>query len=486
VSALLSTSDLILLVIGLLVTFDIVAVVTLVFFERRDPESILSWLFAVLTLPVVGFVLYLLFGFKYFKTRAFGSKSIGDQAVVTRVRTGKELGFLDETEQNLKKLVAYPELARLLVADSSAFLTAGNQVDIYTDGTTKFEALFAAIRDAKSHVHLEYYILRDDTLGERLLDALEAKAREGVEVRLLYDDLGNKISRLRYRRLTAQGARVSGFYRALFPSVGLRLNYRNHRKIAVIDGTIGFIGGFNVGNEYLGLGPLGPWRDTAVRIQGSAVRALQLRFVLDWNYATKEGLKLGESYFGKPTRVGSAAVQIVSGGPDTTWNPTREQYVKMVSSAQRTCYLQTPYFIPDVSVMTALRIAALSGVDVRIMIPTKPDQPFVHWASLANVGELLDAGVRAFTYNAGFLHAKTITIDDLVTSIGSANWDLRSFKWNFESNAVIYDKEVAKKYREVFEDDMTRSTEITPKSYAARPRSTRVKESVCRLFSGAL
>jgi cardiolipin synthase A/B len=158
----------------------------------------------------------------------------------------------------------------------------------------------------------------------------------------------------------------------------------------------------------------------------------------------------------------------------------------MVSSAQRTCYLQTPYFIPDVSVMTALRIAALSGVDVRIMIPTKPDQPFVHWASLANVGELLDAGVRAFTYNAGFLHAKTITIDDLVTSIGSANWDLRSFKWNFESNAVIYDKEVAKKYREVFEDDMTRSTEITPKSYAARPRSTRVKESVCRLFSGAL
>jgi cardiolipin synthase len=176
----------------------------------------------------------------------------------------------------------------------------------------------------------------------------------------------------------------------------------------------------------------------------------------------------------------------VSGGPDTTWNPTREEYVKIVSSAKRTCYLQTPYFIPDVSVMTALRIAALSGVDVRIMIPSKPDHPFVHWASLSNVGELLDAGVRAFGYDDGFLHAKTVTIDDMVTSVGSANWDLRSFKWNFETNAVIYDAALAKRYRKVFEDDMKRSTEITRKWYVARSRSIRFKEGICRLFSGAL
>ncbi|MGA8275049.1 MAG: cardiolipin synthase [Thermoplasmata archaeon] len=481
-----TASNLILLIVGLILAFDVVAVITLIFFERRDPESILSWLLTVVALPVVGFVLYLLFGFKYFKTRAFGLKSTGDEVVLTRVRKGLELGVPEGTEKNLAGLVAYPDLARLLVADSAAFLTAGNEVEVYTDGPHMFEALFEAIDGAKNHIHLEYYILRDDALGERLLRALEAKAREGVEVRLLYDDLGNKISRLRYRTLTAQGGRSSGFYRALFPSVGLRLNYRNHRKITVIDGKVGFIGGFNVGVEYLGLGPLGAWRDTAVRIRGAGVRALQLRFVLDWNYATKEGLKLGGSYFAPPEKAGSAVIQIVSGGPDTTWNPPREQYVKMVHSATRTCYLQTPYFIPDVSVMTALRIAALSGVDVRIMIPSKSDQPFAHWASLSNVGELLDAGVRAFRYDAGFLHAKTITIDDCVTSVGSANWDLRSFKWNFETNAVIYDHALGKSYRRIFEDDMTRSTEITKESYAARSRFTRFRESSCRLFSGVL
>jgi cardiolipin synthase A/B len=479
-------SDLLLLVVGVLVAIDVVAVVTLVFFERRDPESVLSWMFAILTLPVAGFVLYLIFGFKYFKTRTFGSKSTGDQVVLSRVRQGLEPSIGGEKGERFRDLVQYPELARLLIADSAAFLTTGNQIDVYVDGNRKFDALFEAIRGAKSHIHLEYYILRDDALGKKLLGLLEAKAREGVQVRLLYDDLGNKIPRLKYHPLVAAGGQVSGFYRALVPSVGLRLNYRNHRKIAVIDGSVGFVGGFNIGNEYLGLGPLGPWRDSAVRIRGPAVRALQLRFVLDWNFATKEGLTLGASYFSPAATTGASVVQVVSGGPDTTWNPPREQYVKMVLSAQRTCYLQTPYFIPDASVMTALRIAALSGVDVRIMIPARADQPFVHWATLSNVGELLDAGVRAFAYKEGFLHAKTVTIDDQVTSIGSANWDLRSFKWNFETNAVIYDAELGRQYRQIFEEDMTRCTEITSKSYAARPRSTRVKESVCRLFSGAL
>jgi cardiolipin synthase A/B len=481
-----TTSELLLLVFGLVVTFDLVAIFTLIFFERRDPESVLAWLFAVVTLPVVGFVLYLVFGFKYFKTRAFGLKSTGDQAILSRVRKGLEPGVPDETEHNIGELVENPDLARLLWSDSAAFLTQGNQVDVFTSGSEKFEALFAAIAAAKAHIHLEYYILRDDALGRRLLLALEAKAREGVEVRLLYDDLGNKIPHRRYQGLRDAGGQVSGFYRALVPSVGFRINYRNHRKIVVIDGTVGFTGGFNIGEEYLGHGPLGPWRDTAVRIHGAAVRALQLRFVLDWNYATREGLTLAPAYFAPFDRVGSAAIQIVSGGPDTTWNPPREQYVKMVGSAKRTCYLQTPYFIPDVSVMTALRIAALSGVDVRIMVPTKPDLPFVHWASLSNVGELLDAGVRVFSYDEGFLHAKTITIDDAVTSIGSANWDLRSFKWNFETNAVIYDRAFGASYRRIFEADMGRSTEITRASYAKRSGATRFKEATCRLFSGAL
>ena len=243
-------SDLLLLIVGLLVTFDAVAIFTLIFFERRDPESVLAWLFAVVTLPLVGFVLYLIFGFKYFKTRAFGLKSTGDRALLGRIQKGLEPGLPDGTGANIGRLDAYQDLARLLWADSAAFLTEGNQLDVFTTGPQKFDALFAAIASAKSHIHLEDYILRDDALGRRLLRALEGKAREGVEVRLLYDDLGNKIPRLHYRALTEAGGRVSGFYRALVPSVGFRLNYRNHRKIAVIDGTVGFIGGFNIGEEY--------------------------------------------------------------------------------------------------------------------------------------------------------------------------------------------------------------------------------------------
>ena len=465
---------------------DSSTIVALIFFEQREPQSVLAWLLLILILPVGGFVIYLLFGFKYFKTREFRLKSTRDAAILARVRKGEEIGVPDETESNLGTLASYPELARMLWANSGSFLTAGNQVDFYTTGKEKFDALFEAIDGAKKHIHLEYYIIRNDALGERLVEALERKAAEGVEVRLLYDDLGNNIPRLRYRKLTALGARVSGFYRALVPAVGLRVNYRNHRKIAVIDGTVGFVGGFNIGNEYLGEGPLGPWRDTAVRIRGAGVRALQLRFVLDWNYATGEGLPLGAAYFWPSKPLGAAFVQVVSGGPDTTWNPPREQYVKMVHSAKRTLYLQTPYFIPDASVLTALRIAALSGVDVRIMIPTKPDHPFVHWASLSYVGELLSAGVRAFSYNDGFLHAKTVTVDDYATSVGSANWDLRSFKWNFETNAVIYDPELSERYRHLFEEDMTRSTEITMESYAARSVWTRFKESISRLFSAAI
>ncbi|MCI4330895.1 MAG: cardiolipin synthase [Thermoplasmata archaeon] len=479
-------SDLIFVVIVTILVADVSTVLALIFAGRRDPQSVLAWALLILAFPVGGFVLYLLFGFKYFKSREFRQKSSWDRTLLGRVLKGEELGVRDETGQNLASLESQPDLARMLWSESSAFLTAGNQVKLYIDGREKFDALFEAIDNAKQHIHLEYYLIRNDSLGERLVQALERKAAEGVEIRLLYDDLGNGIPRARYRKLTESGGHVSGFYRAWFPTVGLRVNYRNHRKIAVIDGTVGFVGGFNIGNEYLGEGPLGAWRDSAVRIQGGAVRALQLRFALDWNFAFGEELPRGPRYFPSSPRGGSASIQVVSGGPDTPFNPPRELYVKMVSSAKRTCYLQTPYFVPDGSVLTALRLAALSGVDVRIMVPTKPDQPFVHWASLSYIGELLDAGVRAFSYDAGFLHAKTATVDDQITSVGSANWDIRSFNWNFETNAVIYDSKLSKRYREIFEDDMTRCTEITQAGYEARSRAIRFKESISRLFSAAM
>jgi cardiolipin synthase len=280
---------------------------------------------------------------------------------------------------------------------------------------------------------MEYYILRNDELGREVVSALTRKARQGVEVRLLYDALGNKIPREGYRDLVEAGGKVSEFYKVLIPSISLKVNYHDHRKIAVIDGTTGFLGGFNIGDEYLGKGPLGFWRDTAVQINGPGAAALQFRFFLDWNYATKENLKLERKYFPLHPGEGSSIVQVVSGGPDQVWNPIKEEYLKLIGIAREYIYLQTPYFIPDQSVLDALRIAALSGVDVRIMFPCKPDHPLVYWASYSYVAELLDAGVRAYTYDNGFIHAKTATVDDAVASIGTANWDIRSFRLNFET-----------------------------------------------------
>jgi cardiolipin synthase len=375
----------------------------------------------------------------------------------------------------------------LLLANDTALYFEHNQVRSFVNGNDKFDALLEAIKGAKHHVHLEYYIIRNDELGRSIIDALTAKAKEGVEVRLLYDALGNKVPPKGYRELIGAGGKVAPFFKTLLPpSISVRVNYHNHRKIAVIDGTVGFVGGFNIGTEYLGRGPLGPWRDTAMEILGPGTKALQFRFLLDWNYATKEQLPIERTYFPDAPGQGIATVQVVSGGPDHVWNPIKEEYLKLVTIARRRLYLQTPYFIPDQSVMDALRIAAMSGVDVRIMFPCKPDHPLVYWASFSYLGELLDAGVRAFTYDDGFIHAKTAIVDDAVSSIGSANWDIRSFRLNFETNAVVYDKEFGEQQRKHFEDDLSRCTEVTKERYRQRSTTIKVKESVARLFSSVL
>ncbi|MDD1647898.1 MAG: cardiolipin synthase, partial [Methanomicrobiales archaeon] len=266
-----------------------------------------------------------------------------------------------------------------------------------------------------------------------------------------------------------------------------RVNFRNHRKIAVIDGETAFIGGFNIGDDYLGLDPKwGYWRDAAVRIRGSGAVPAQMRFALDWNFASEEKLDYAERYFHQSTLPEGSVVQVVSGGPDTAWNAIKDSYLKMITTATETVYLQTPYFIPDESVMDALHIAAQSGVDVRIMIPSRPDHMFVYWAGHSYIEELLSSGVKAYTYNNGFLHAKTIVIDGFAASVGSANWDVRSFSLNFETNALMYDEKVAGQLKQAYLDDLAQCTELTPEWYARQSRLFRIKCSVSRLFSPIL
>ncbi|HPW11359.1 MAG TPA: cardiolipin synthase, partial [Methanoregulaceae archaeon] len=317
-----------------------------------------------------------------------------------------------------------------------------------------------------------------DPLSRDLISALTVKAQEGVEVRLLADSLGMKVKKKELEKFLQAGGKYAAFFPRLYT-----LNYRNHRKIAVIDGTSGFIGGYNIGEEYLGKGPLGYWRDTAIRIDGTGVNGLQLRFFMDWNYASDEKISFDPVYFPEKTGHGTCPLQIVSSGPDARWNQIKDGYVKLIQSAMESVYIQTPYFIPDESISDALRIAAHSGVDVRIMIPCKPDHPFVYWSTLSFIGDLLDSGVRAYTYDNGFIHAKTIVVDGIAASVGSANFDVRSFRLNFEANAFFYDPEYGGQMMKAFLDDLPKCTEITLEGYKNRSRWIKVKESVSRLFS---
>lgn len=471
------------LIYALILLADLAVIIYMVFIERRHPSYIIPWILIIFFLPVLGFILYLVFGFNYFKEKQFRPKSEQDRAMLRRFMERQDR----IVEEYIREEGTTATLEHVLLKDSSSPVLMAEQVRAFNDGREKFSALFEAIKVAEHHVHMEYYILRDDRLGRELVDLLTQKAREGVEVRLLLDRMGNHMPKKRFEEFNHVGGRMAVFFKPLVPFLSLRFNYHDHRKIAVVDGRTGFVGGFNIGVEYLGEGPMGCWRDYAAEMSGDAAKALQARFVLDWNYATKEGLDIGDvRYFPPLDGKGSVPVQVVSSGPDSPRTPIKDEYLKLLGMARRYAYIQTPYFIPDESIMDAIRIASLSGVDVRIMFPDKPDHPLVYWASLSFIGQLLPWGVRAYTFDDGFIHAKTAFVDDAISSIGSANWDIRSFRLNFETNGLIYDSGLTRHNRELFERDLKRCTEITPERYHGRKLTVRAREGVARLFAPVL
>lgn len=477
-------------IVSISLFFNIILAVVLIFLERREPTSTWAWLLVLLFIPVVGFILYLLFGRPMTKRHLFrweGRKKIGiDSLVDYQIDSIKEGSFeykLTETP------TAYKDLIYMQLLSNHAVLTQDNHVQIFDDGQEKFDELLHDIRLAKDHIHIQYYIFKLDRLGTRIVDALVEKAKQGVKIRLLYDEMGSRgVHKRDFKELIKYGGEVEIFFPSILPLINPRLNYRNHRKIVVIDGKVGYIGGFNVGDEYLGLNKkFGYWRDTHLRIEGSSVHPLQTRFLLDWNQASdKQDLQYSDSFFPNFSRKGDTAIQIVSSGPDSDWESIKIGYIKLINMAKKYVYIQTPYFIPDDAFMNAVRIACLSGIDVRIMIPNKPDHIFVYWATYYHVGLLIEAGAKIYIYENGFLHAKMIVIDDEAVSIGTANIDSRSFKLNFEVNAFIYDEKVSHQLAELFEKDMLYSTELTAEKYAARSNKIKIKESISRLLSPIL
>ncbi|MFY3791711.1 cardiolipin synthase [Ureibacillus sp. MALMAid1270] len=462
--------------------------VTVIFLERKDASSAWAWILVLFFLPFLGFVLYLLLGRQLRKKHLFrwdGQKDIGiDKLINYQINAIEE----DSLELRNQYVEEYKSLIHMNLKTSDSVLTQDNHVQIFTDGAEKFESLIEDISSAKDHIHIQYYIFKLDQLGQRILTVLKRKMKQGVNVRILYDEMGSRgLKKRQFKELIDLGGEVEVFFPSVLPLFNPRLNFRNHRKIVIIDGRIGYIGGFNVGDEYLGLNKkFGYWRDTHLKIEGSSVHPLQTRFLLDWNQASNNNIDYSEKYFPAIPQKGDVAIQIVSSGPDADWPTIKNGYLKLLMSAKRYIYIQTPYFIPDSSFLNAVEVAILSGIDVRIMIPNKPDHMFVYWATYSYVGELLKAGAKVYIYEKGFIHAKMIVIDDEASTVGTANIDVRSFSLNFEVNAFIYNRTISHELAEIFERDIFDCSELTLEQYNNRSNTIKFKESVSRLLTPIL
>jgi len=448
-----------------------------IFVQRRNTAATWAWIVAMAFIPIGGFILYLIGGHDGRKQKVFMEKYRTDALLHAAYREAN-MGA-DEGE-----------------------VTHDNQITLYHDGKAKFDALLEDIENAADYIFIQYYIFRGDEIGRRLVRKLAERAMDGLDVRLLVDGTGCYFTpKDVYEPLINARGRLGLF----LPPFLTRINYRNHRKLAIIDGKVAYLGGSNIGKEYMSLSErFGFWRDSHMRLEGGVVNPLILRFIMDWNFSVKnklDKLEVQPKYFRifdekkaeQPDPrdlpvlpIPGAKIEILSSGPDTRDPHVLYAFCDMIMAAKKSIYIQTPYFVPDDALFTCLRIAALKGVDVRIMYPGKPDHPFVYWASSSYMGELMCAGAKGYEYFNGFLHCKTLIIDSEYCAVGTANMDVRSFKINFETHAFITDEETALELEEAFIQDMANCTELTFDEYERRPKTTKIKESISRLFSPLL
>jgi cardiolipin synthase len=460
--------------------------VTVVFLERRNIGATWAWLMVLFFLPGLGFVIYLLLGQNLSRRKIY--KIQDDRIKFVQSFIHDQLEELPHTVFNDPEAHRYMDMIYMNMKTAYSVYTQNNEVEIFTDGQAKFNSLFKSIEVATDHIHLMYYIVHDGLLGRSLINVLAQKAAAGVQVRFLYDDVGSSdLPKHFFDKLVQAGGEVAAFFPSKIPYFNLRVNYRNHRKLAIIDGSHGYIGGFNIGDEYLGLDAyFGFWRDTHLKITGTGVLQMQAQFGLDWNLSSARQIVTDLRYYPPIEPIGKVGLQIVSSGPNQSEEQIENAYVKMIHTAKKSVYLQSPYFIPDESLITALKIASYSGVNVKLMLPAKGDNRWVHWASFSYLEELLDAGVECYLYEKGFLHAKTMVIDGRVSSVGTANLDNRSLKLNFEMNAFMYDSEIADRLEQIYNEDLKSCRLLTLAEHRQRPLARKLKESIARLLSPIL
>ena len=471
--------------ISIIFSISALFIAIVIFLENRQPSTTITWLIVLAVFPLVGFIFYILFGQSYRKKRMFEQKAVQDEQAFLEIE-----GSMPLNEQMLAKMGDHQQLLfRLAHRLGKSPISFHTDTEVLTNGEKTFAKIKESLLKAEQYIHLEYYIVRDDQIGQEIKEILMKKAGEGVEVRFLYDFVGSwKLSRKYIEELRSSGVQMVPFLPVRIPLFNNKINYRNHRKIIVIDGKVGFIGGLNIGDEYLGKDKyFGFWRDTHLWVNGEAVRSLQLIFLQDWFYMTGEKL-LTDKYIAVETidKPGLGGVQMVASGPDHEWEVIKNLFFSMIISAKRTIWIASPYFIPDEDILSALKVASLSGIDVRLIVPSRPDKRIVFYASRSYFPELLEAGIRIYAYKKGFMHSKIIIVDHELASIGTSNMDMRSFHLNFEVNAFLYRTKSTARLVSDYVQDLKESTEIQLEEFNRRSMKERVVESMSRLLSPLL
>jgi cardiolipin synthase A/B len=462
------------------VIYEIVVVLMIihVLMDNRQPAKTMAWALVIYFVPFVGMIFYLFFGVNTRRERLVSQRSMN------QLTKRSMLEFVEQ--QGLRVAQRHKPMVDLFINQNLAMPFKDNSFDIYNDGYAFFPDLLAAIGKAKSHIHFDFYIFDDDALGMLIADSLIDRAHEGVEVRVIYDDVGCwNVSHKFFERMREEGIEVCAFLPVRFPSFTSKVNYRNHRKIIVIDGKVGFVGGMNIALRYVKGKDGKPWRDTMVKVEGSAVYGLQRAFLVDW-YFVDRTLISDRKYYPQPlvSAPNNRIAQTVTSSPISSNPEIMQGYVRLILAARRYIYIESPYFLPNEPVLFALKTAALGGLDIRIIVPWKTDAGLAEWGGRSYLREMVEAGVSVYLYTGGFLHSKMLICDDSLVSCGSTNFDFRSFENNFESNTFIYDEDTALRFKAIFLDDQTQTVEFKNVERRMKPKfPMRLWESISRMLS---
>jgi cardiolipin synthase len=465
-------------------TVALSAVVTILL-KKVNPTKALSYIIGLLALPFLGLIVYYLFGQEYRKNKIFSRKNVLNQSIVKRIQDeleleAKEVNEVDDLLDQKSKVIP------LLYNNENSKLTINNDIKLIKNGDEKFKLLFKDIEEAEHHIHLEYFIIKDDKIGTELLDLLCKKASEGLEIRIAIDDVGSSITSKMKRKLKDCGIEMHPFMPVRFSNSTGKMNYRDHRKIVVIDGKIGYVGGINVSDDYVNAHNERYWRDTHVRIIGEAVKPLQILFFTTWDFVSGDELKISKAYFPDHNCKENIPLQIAASGPDTDWSNIMEAIFVAITNAEDHVYITTPYFIPNSEIVTALQVLARSNKEVKIIVPKKSDSWIAEYATNSYLEMLLEAGVEVYRYTKGFIHAKTMVVDGVFCTVGTTNMDYRSFNINFEVNALIYNKKISSELTEFFNEDLKHCEKLELNSWKNRSKRTKLIEAVARLMAPIL